>query len=171
MADATIQVNPNNFVRHYCKMVGLSFPTIVTLCGSSRFKEAFERAAKIEELAGRLVFTIGFFGHHEPGFDMDETKAGSPKAKVDELHLRKIDLSDEILVINPLCHLCNRCGKPCEVNTKLGCSSCCSAPFGTGRYIGASTIREIEYAKRCGKVVRFFEGLQLGEIPATRPNT
>ena len=69
--------------------------TIVCLCGSTRFKEAFLKAGQEEALAGRIVVTVEIFGH----FDGIEHSEGE-KAALDELHLRKIDLADEILVIN-----------------------------------------------------------------------
>lgn len=95
-------------------------PTIVTLCGSTRFREEFEAANRDETLAGRIVISVGLYGHLE-GLDMD----GPTKTMLDQLHLRKIDASDEILVIN-----------------KNG-------------YIGESTRREIAYAEANGKSVRY----------------
>lgn len=97
-------------------------PTTVCLCGSTRFKEAFEKAERDETLAGKIVLTVGLFGHLE-GLDM----SGSTKQMLDELHLRKIDKADEILVIN------------------------------VGNYIGESTRREIDYARNNGKRVRYLE--------------
>jgi hypothetical protein len=70
-------------------------PLKVTLCGSTRFREEFEAAMRSETLAGRIVLTVGLFGHHE-GLDMD----GPVKAMLDRLHLAKIDESDEILVVS-----------------------------------------------------------------------
>ena len=76
-------------------VLGPAFPRIVCLCGSTRFKADFEAAAKRETLAGRIVLTVGFFGHCEStplGHDV--------KQRLDDLHLRKIDLADEVLVLN-----------------------------------------------------------------------
>ena len=101
-----------------------SFPTTVCLCGSTRFRDAYLDAQRTETLAGRIVLTVGLLGHHE-GLDMD----GPVKAMLDELHLRKIDLADEILVLN------------------------------VGGYIGESTRREIAYAKRKGKHIRWLEAV------------
>lgn len=98
-------------------------PPIVCLCGSTRFSEAFREANLRETLAGNIVLTIGC--------DMKSDDAlGLPaetKAKLDELHLRKIDLADEVLILN------------------------------VGGYIGESTARELAYAKQRGKAVRFLE--------------
>jgi hypothetical protein len=103
---------------------------VVCLCGSTRFREAFEIANMDETLRGNIVISVGMFGHtdHPSGSkhvtaDGDETQ--EVKKMLDELHLRKIDLSSEVLIVN------------------------------VGDYIGSSTRREIEYAYSKGKVVRF----------------
>lgn len=70
-------------------------PIIVCLCGSTRFKQAFIAANRTETLAGKIVLSVGMFGHDE-GIDMD----GPVKKMLDELHLRKIDRADEVLVLN-----------------------------------------------------------------------
>jgi hypothetical protein len=97
-------------------------PTKVCLVGSSRFKAEHERAMREETLAGKIVLPMGLYGHLE-ALDMH----GPVKKKLDELHFRKIDESDEILVIN------------------------------VGGYIGESTCREIDYAVKMGKRVRYLE--------------
>lgn len=97
-------------------------PKIVCLCGSTRFPEAFAEANRQESLNGHIVLSVGCFGHLE-GMDM----SGPVKRALDALHLRKIDLADEILVLN--------------VND----------------YIGLGTCDEIGYAWACDKPVRFWE--------------
>jgi hypothetical protein len=97
-------------------------PTIVCLCGSTRFREAFEQANKRETLAGKIVLSVGMFGHAE-AIDMN----GPVKKMLDELHKRKIDLADEVFILN------------------------------VGKYIGPSTASELEYAREHGKLVRFLE--------------
>lgn len=97
-------------------------PIIVCLCGSTRFKEAFEAASKSETMSGKIVLSVGLFGHIE-GLDMD----GPVKKMLDELHLRKIDLADEVLILN------------------------------VDNYIGESTKRELEYSRNNNKVIRFLE--------------
>lgn len=101
----------------------MSRPRIVCLCGSTRFGEAYRRAMRDETLAGKIVLSVGLLGHQE-GLDMD----GPIKAMLDELHLRKIDLADEVLVLN------------------------------VGGYVGDSTRREVAYATAHGKPVRYLEG-------------
>ncbi|MBQ5579176.1 MAG: hypothetical protein IIT40_10085, partial [Prevotella sp.] len=96
---------------------------IVTLCGSTRFKEQFLEAQKRLTLEGCIVISVGLFGH---AGDDDVWKPGV-KEMLDDMHLRKIDLADEIFVIN------------------------------VGGYIGESTRSEIDYAKRMGKRVRYLE--------------
>jgi hypothetical protein len=108
---------------------GVHNPKIVCLCGSTRFSEAFQKANLTETLAGRIVLTIGFDMRSDAalfeGWGVREVEA--IKARLDELHLRKIDLANEILVLN------------------------------VGGYIGESTRREIEYARSIGKKVRWLE--------------
>jgi hypothetical protein len=58
--------------------------------------------------------------------DLAEGEVRLTKAKLDVLHFAKIDLSDEILVLD------------CD-----------------GGYIGESTEREIEYARMRGKAIRY----------------
>lgn len=88
------------------------FRKIVTLCGSTRFKNEYRDAQRDLTLKGIIVISVGLLGHHE-GLDMN----GPVKVMLDELHKRKIDISDEIFVINP------------------------------GGYIGQSTLSEIAYAQ------------------------
>jgi len=104
-------------------------PRIVCLCGSTRFGEAFREANLSETLAGRIVLTVGcdMRSDAELFADMGEKELAQVKARLDELHLRKIDLADEILVLN------------------------------VGRYVGPSTSREVEYARLTGKTVRWLE--------------
>ena len=106
-----------------------SKPTIVCLCGSTRFSEAFKEANLTETLAGKIVLTIGcdMKSDNELFAEMDEEELEAIKADLDTLHLRKIDLADEVLILN------------------------------VGTYIGQSTRRELEYAKAHGKHIRFLE--------------
>ncbi|MDO8672481.1 MAG: hypothetical protein Q7O66_13785 [Dehalococcoidia bacterium] len=98
-------------------------PLIVCLCGSGRFREAFEQAEFEETLAGKIVLTIGC---NTKDIARDVGWA-SVKPMLDELHLRKIDLADEVLILN------------------------------VGGYVGESTARELAYSKAHGKVIRFLE--------------
>lgn len=67
---------------------------IVTLCGSTRFKEDFERVNRELTLAGDIILSPGVFGHAGDTFTEDQ------KEMLDELHKQKIDMSDAIFVIN-----------------------------------------------------------------------
>jgi len=98
-------------------------PTIVCLCGSTRFMDAFRAANLRETLAGRIVLTVGCDTKSDDMLGLGE----STKRMLDELHKRKIDLADEILVLN------------------------------VGGYIGQSTRGEIDYAVANGKRVRWLE--------------
>ncbi len=110
---------------------------VITLCGSTRFKDAFLQAQKRLTLEGNIVISVGLFGHSG---DKEVWTEGT-KEMLDDMHLRKIDMSDEIFVIN------------------------------VGRYIGSSTQAEIAYAKRTGKPVRYLEvqGMKQFEDQITDP--
>lgn len=108
-------------------------PTVVCLCGSTRFTEQFRTENLHETIAGRIVLSIGC----DTKSDTDLLALGQlteeAKARLDELHLRKIDLADEILVLN------------------------------VDDYIGESTRREIAYARANGKRVRWWGPTQHSE--------
>lgn len=96
---------------------------VVTLCGSTKFKEEFLRVQKELTLKGNIVISVGLFGHSGD----DEVWTEGTKEMLDDMHKRKIDMADEIFVIN------------------------------VDGYIGDSTKSEIEYAKENGKVVKYLE--------------
>lgn len=103
---------------------------VVTLCGSTRFKEQFMEAQKRLTLEGNIVISVGLFGHsgdQEVWENMDEGTLTKTKEMLDDMHKSKIDMADEIFVIN------------------------------VNGYIGDSTCSEIEYAKAHGKKVRYLE--------------
>ena len=96
---------------------------IVTLCGSTKFKDDFIREQKRLTLEGNIVLSVGLFGHSG---DTEVWNEGV-KEMMDDMHKRRIDMSDEIFVIN-----------------KDG-------------YVGSSTKSEIEYAIKTNKVVKYME--------------
>jgi hypothetical protein len=106
-----------------------TFPKIVCLCGSTRFSSAFQEANLRETLAGNIVLSIGcdMRSDTELFADKSEAELEQIKADLDTLHLRKIDLADEVLILN------------------------------VGGYIGSSTGRELAYAQSLGKPVRYLE--------------
>jgi len=95
---------------------------VITLCGSTKFRKEFEEAQKHLTLLGNIVISVGLFGH-EFGLDMN----GTHKKMLDKMHFRKIDMSDEIFVVNP------------------------------GGYVGLSTCDEIFYAFAHNKKVVWLE--------------
>ena len=108
----------------------VAFPPVVCLCGSTRFGDQFRAANLRLTLAGQIVLSIGC----DTRADADLAAAGAlgtdltqVKARLDDLHKRKIDLSDYVLVLNP------------------------------GGYIGDSTRSEIAYARATGKPVTYLE--------------
>lgn len=75
-------------------MVG-RFP-VITLCGSTRFKEQFLEAQKHLTLEGNIVISVGLFGHSGD----NEVWTEGTKEMLDDMHKRKIDMADGIYVIN-----------------------------------------------------------------------
>ncbi|WP_226342404.1 hypothetical protein [Deinococcus sp. AJ005] len=77
-------------------------PVIVCLCGSVRFLDGFDAASLAETLAGRIVLSVGSHLRHDSDIFAGLTAAEKQTAleSLAELHRRKIDLADEILVIN-----------------------------------------------------------------------
>ncbi|MDX3800495.1 hypothetical protein [Streptomyces sp. AK04-3B] len=100
-------------------------PPIVVLCGSTRFWDAFTEAALYETVAGRIVLAPGCDLRTPHPLWADPTRADHLKHVLADLHLRKIDLADYVLIVNP------------------------------DGYIGDSTRREIAYARRLGKSIRY----------------
>ncbi len=100
---------------------------VITLCGSTRFKDEFMKAQRDLTLKGNIVISVGLFGHAGEWDNMDEETINKTKEMLDDMHKRKIDMADEIFVIN------------------------------VGGYIGSSTRSEIEYAIKTGKKVNYLE--------------
>ena len=99
-------------------------PEIVCICGSTRFMEEMLAANRDLTFAGVIVVAPGVFSRPEDR-ETDEKITNEQKTALGALHLRKIDLADRVLVVNP------------------------------GGYIGESTSREIAYAHATGKPVSF----------------
>ena len=68
---------------------------IITLCGSTRFKDLFFTVAKELTLAGNIVLMPMVF-HHADNDELTEEQ----KIRLDNLHKLKINMSDAIYVIN-----------------------------------------------------------------------
>lgn len=94
----------------------------ITLCGSTRFRDEYELWNKRLSLAGFLVYSVAGFMHSGDTFTEEE------KARLDQIHLAKIDHSHAIVVLNP------------------------------EGYVGDSTAREIRHAKMSGKPVYYLHG-------------
>ena len=98
---------------------------IITLCGSIKFKDEFMKVQEKLTLDGNIVLTPNFFNNIKKE-EIDE----KTKKMLDEMHKQKINMSDEIYVIN------------------------------VGGYIGESTKNEIEYAKAKGKRISYLESIK-----------
>ena len=96
---------------------------VITLCGSTKFKEDFIRVQKELTLKGNIILTVGLFGHSGD----DEVWSHGVKELMDDMHKRRILMSDEIYVINK------------------------------NNYIGESTKNEIEFAKKHNKKIIYME--------------
>lgn len=94
--------------------------TVITLCGSMRFREELERLEAELTLAGHVVLTPAA---PAPSTELDVEE----RARLGRLHLQKVGMADEVLVVN------------------------------VGDYVGGSTRREIEHARACGVAVSFLE--------------
>jgi hypothetical protein len=103
-------------------------PEIVVLCGSTRFYDQFQQANYDLTMAGAIVLSVGFYPHakaehgHGEGVGHDSAE----KVALDELHKRKIDLADRVLVVSD-----------------------------ESGYYGESTRSEIAYAESIGKPVSY----------------
>jgi hypothetical protein len=67
----------------------------ITLCGSTKFKKAFEVINKQLSLEGNVVYSVAFFAHAD-----NEPLTNAQKQKLDEVHKLKIDNSDGVFVID-----------------------------------------------------------------------
>lgn len=103
---------------------------VITLCGSTRFKNEFMEQQKRLTLEGNIVISVGLFGHsgdNEVWENMSEDTLTKTKIMLDDMHKRKIDMADEIFVIN------------------------------VDDYIGTSTQSEIDYAITNGKPINYLK--------------
>lgn len=114
---------PEQYLSHARLVADKLEPVIVCLCGSTRFMAAFQDANLRETLAMKIVLSVGCDTKSDAMLNLGD----EVKAQLDALHLRKIDLADEVLILN------------------------------VGRYVGESTSREICYAEEHGKYVRWLE--------------
>ena len=113
-------------VREVARTIRQRAQTVVCLCGSTRFYKQFQQANYDETMAGKIVLSVGFFPHASDEAHGEHVGiTPEKKRELDELHMRKIDLADEILVLN------------------------------VDGYVGESTTHEIHYAHETGKKVRW----------------
>jgi len=93
--------------------------TIVCICGFTRFRAEIAEVNRQLTLEGKIVLAPGVFAHD------GDALSGEDKERLERLHLEKIDLADEVVVVNP------------------------------GGYIGESTCKEIDHAMRCKKHITY----------------
>jgi hypothetical protein len=115
-------------------------PRIVCLCGSTRFVDEFNRQRKALTEAGEIVLSIEVVTTQAREQDPQHADP-ELKTRLDELHKRKIDLADYVLVLN------------------------------VGLYIGESTRSEIEYARAHHKDIHFLEPIPLANASAALGGT
>ena len=103
-------------------------PKIVCLCGSTRFYDAFQQANYEFTMEGNIVLSVGFYPHSQTkDYGQKVGCTEEQKIMLGELHKRKIDLADEVYILN------------------------------VGGYIGDSTRSELEYAEENGKEISYRE--------------
>ena len=100
---------------------------VITLCGSTRFKKEFEEVQRKLTLEGNIVISVGLFSHAEENGKV--WAENGIKEMLDDMHKRKIDMADEIFVVN------------------------------VDGYIGSSTKSEIEYASYKGLPIKYYENM------------
>lgn len=98
---------------------------IAAICGSTKNRKQMAELNKKLTLEGKLVLAPGVFAH-----DGDEI-TDEQKTKLDDLHLKKIDLADEVHVVV------------------------------IDGYIGLSTSAEIDYATKAGKPITFHHDISV----------
>jgi len=101
-----------------CNVISSTIPKIVCLCGSTKFKDLFIEKNYEFTKRGYIVLTVGWFSHAE---DVSRKPSDKEKIALDALHFSKIELADEVYIINP------------------------------DGYIGESTRNELDYAIKLGK--------------------
>lgn len=106
-----------------CPIEPITKYPVICLCGSTKFKEEYIEATRILTMQGFIVLGVGLFGHAD-----NIPLTTEMKIMLDDMHKRKIDMADEIMVINP------------------------------GGYIGESTKSEIDYALAHNKTVNYMFG-------------
>ncbi|MFD7734301.1 hypothetical protein ACFV6F_28480 [Kitasatospora phosalacinea] len=74
-------------------------PPIVTICGSTRFRQHIAEAALQETVAGRMVLAPAVDMRQHHALWDDPAAAEQLKARLDALHLAKISTADEVLVV------------------------------------------------------------------------
>ena len=99
---------------------------VITLCGSTKFKDEFMKLQKDLTLKGNIVLNLGIFFKSETNSKIDE----KTMQMLSNMHMQKIDMCDEIFVVN------------------------------VNGYIGQSTKKEIEYAKKLGKKISYLEPIK-----------
>jgi hypothetical protein len=109
----------------------LELPRIVVLCGSTRFGSAFEDENLRLTLEGYIVLSVGAVTSSDAQLLKDGRITDRCKRSLDRLHLRKIDLADEVRVLN------------------------------VGGYVGESTQNEIDYAESLGKPITYLEPVEV----------
>lgn len=120
LTEAEERLRSSDPARVLVREFGGGRPTIIALCGSTRFRDEFAAANRDLTLAGAIVVAPGVFAHS------GDTMTDEEKARLDDLHKRKIDLADEVLIVSD-----------------------------ESGYYGDSTRNEIAYARQVGKPVRF----------------
>jgi hypothetical protein len=118
----------------------VDMPKIICLCGSTRFYEYFQKANYEFTMAGNIVLSVGFYPHAQKQMHSEDVGCtAEQKIALDELHKRKIDLADEVYVLN------------------------------VDGYIGESTRSEIQYAEKLGMPIRYLVARAIESLKSETP--
>lgn len=118
-----------------------SKPIVTVLVGSTRYPGALYAAEELLTRAGKVALTVGIKTWSEYGVDTNDFFKQQPWDGLSGLHFKKIDMADEVLVVNP------------------------------DGYIGRSSAREILYARWIGKPVFYWERSENDEVLPSNEDT
>ncbi len=131
---------------------------IVTLIGSSRFKDAFHEIGANLEKQGTLPLMMSFFQHAD-GVEI----SAEERETLRTVDRARIDLCHEVLVINCRRAFCSKCSQWLDEGPGCECTNW-RCNYGHQNeyykflpYIGADTKYEIEYATSVGKPIEYLE--------------
>lgn len=139
-----------------------TFPNVITLCGSSRFKPIFHILGEKLEKEGNLVLMMSFFQHGNVNNNTSISISEEERDILASIDYHRIDLSDGIIVVDWFrrwCSTCNTWSDSKNINiyiSKIYCSKCGDETgISKDPYIGEDTLREVKYAELINKRIKY----------------